>query len=92
MLEVDSPESTWPTSLGNKLPILPHADKVNTNVTNTTILIRFFMRPQKLYLIGLFYTKALSCCINKSLGILNAPKLSKCLFSIWQSINLYCLC
>ena len=77
MLDVDSPESIWPPSFEVKSPILPHADKVNTNASNTTYLNKIFMGPLILSLILVFYTKAFSCCINKSLGILNAPKLSK---------------
>ena len=54
---------------------LPHAIKVNANDTITINLNRFFILPQIPFIRGLFYTKALSCCINKSRGILYAPKL-----------------
>ena len=77
-MELDCSESILVSPEEYKSPILPHAINVNVRNVITIILSSFFIIPLMPCVSGLFYTKALSCCINKSRGILNAPKLSKC--------------
>lgn len=86
MLEIDVSFSK-PEVKGIKSPIFPHPLRAITNDTIIVTFNSFFILPQGFVLIALFYTKASNCCINKSLGMLIAPRLFRCAFSTWQSIS-----
>ncbi len=74
---------------GIRSPILPQADTLITTIVSTIIAIILFILFQPLFLCKtIFYSNSLSSNANEERLTLYAPKLFRCEFSTWQSINL----